>query len=264
MRQLSFMRQLLLIFTLAVGLSPLALSAPAEAAEGGLAPKHIDWPHSGLFGTYDRHALQRGFQVYKEVCSACHSMNLLSYRNLRAIGFTEEEVKAIAAQYMVTDGPNDQGDMFERPALPSDRFKSPFANEKQARAMNNGALPPDLSLIVKARKGGEDYIYSLLTGFHEPPAGMTIPEGMHYNPYFAGGQIAMAAPINEGICTFADGTEASVDQMARDVTQFLAWAAEPHMEQRKRLGLQAMLFLLVFAGVMYAAKRKIWRKLHKH
>lgn len=220
------------------------------------------WPHHGPAGTYDRAALQRGFQVYKQVCATCHNAKHLSYRNLAELGFSDPEVKAIAAEYSVTDGPNDQGEMFQRPARPSDFFVGPYANDQAARAANNGALPPDLSLIVKGREGHEDYIYSLLVGYGQtPPADETIAQGMYYNPYFAGHQIAMPAPLVEGAVTYADGTQATVEQMASDVTQFLTWAGEPRMEIRKRTGIKALLFLIVFAGVVYAAKRRIWKKL---
>ena len=239
----------------------------AEKAKENLPlPPHAPstgWSHAGVFGTYDRAALQRGYQVYKEVCSACHSLKLLNYRNLADLGFSEAEVKAIAAQAQVSDGPNDQGDMFDRPARPSDFFVGPFANEKAARASNNGALPPDLSLIVKARQGHEDYVYSLLTGFgRNPPAGETIAKGMNYNPYFPGHQIAMPPPLMEGAVTFADGTKATIEQEARDVAQFLTWASEPKMEIRKQTGVAVILFLSVFAFVMYRLKRSVWKDLH--
>jgi ubiquinol-cytochrome c reductase cytochrome c1 subunit len=222
------------------------------------------WPERGITGAYDRAALQRGFQVYAQICSTCHSMKLVSYRDLAQLGFSDAEVKAIAAGYQVSDGPNDQGDMFQRPARPSDRFVSPFANDQAARAANNGALPPDLSLIIKARHGNEDYIYSILTGFGQtPPANETIAKGMNYNPYFAGHQIAMPAPLHEGAVSFADGTPATVDQMAKDVVQFLAWTSEPHLEDRHQTGIKVILFLIVFAGVMYGVKRKVWEKLHR-
>ena len=243
-------------------LALVSFAPAAQAAEGGQELVHRVWPHQGVTGTYDRAALQRGFQVYKEVCSACHSMRLLSYRNLTALGFSADEVKAIASQYQVTDGPNDDGDMFERPALPSDRFKSPFANDKAARAANNGALPPDLSLIVKAREGHEDYIYSLLTGYRTAPSDFKLNDGMSYNVAFTGHQIAMPAPLMADGVTYADGTKASVDQMAQDVVQFLTWAGDPHMEDRKRTGLATLIFLIVFAGIMYAAKRKLWSDVH--
>lgn len=224
--------------------------------------KKVDWPQAGMLGKFDRAALQRGFQVYKEVCAACHGMSLLSYRDLKALGYSDNEVKAFAAEYTVQDGPNEAGEMFDRPARPSDRFKSPFPNDNAARAANNGALPKDLSLIVKARHGGEDYVYSLLTGYENPPAGHEVPPGMNYNKYFPGHQIAMPPPLNEGAVTYADGTEASVDQMAKDVTQFMAWAAEPHLQTRKKMGLQVLIFLGVFSVLMYLTKKKLWKNVH--
>jgi ubiquinol-cytochrome c reductase cytochrome c1 subunit len=249
----------------------LTLSLPALAAEDmSMPPRHAHeqvelskqhWPHKGVFGVYDKAAVQRGFQVYKEVCSACHALKFLSYRNLEDLGYTPDEVKAVAAQDTVTDGPNDDGEMFERAALPSDRFKSPFKNDKAARAANNGALPPDMSLLVKAREGGEDYIFGVLTGFEDAPAGLEMQPGMTYNKYFPGHQIAMAKPLSDGQVSYSDGTATSLEQEARDVTQFLAWASEPRMEQRKQTGLKVILFLLAFAGIMYGAKKKIWAKL---
>jgi ubiquinol-cytochrome c reductase cytochrome c1 subunit len=248
----------LIVFGLAL------LATPAFAnEEHHLRSPEGGWPQDGIFGTYDRGALQRGFLVYKQVCAACHSMNLLSYRNLAALGYNEAEVKAIAAEYSVKDGPNDDGEMFERPALPSDHFKPPFANEKAARAANNGAYPPDLSLIVKARHGSEDYIYSILTGYEESPATMKMMSGMYYNNTYPGNQIAMPAPLAaDDLVTYSDGTKATKEQMAKDVVQYLAWAAEPHMEDRKRIGTRAIIFLLVMAGIFYAAKRSLWRDLH--
>ncbi len=245
----------------------VAFSAPAWSAES-VAPPKQHWPHQGITGSYDKASLQRGFQVYKQVCAACHGMKLLSYRNLAGLGYNEDEIKAIAAEYTVMDGPNDDGDMFERAARPADRFKSPFANDKAARAANGGALPPDLSLVVKARHGHEDYIYALLTGYTTPPSHdkegnpIVVPDGMHWNTYFAGHVLAMAPPLVDDSVTFADGTPATVAQMSRDVTQFLAWAGEPHMEQRKKMGIKVVLFMLVFAGIMLAAKRKVWASVH--
>lgn len=239
----------------------LFAGAPAQAAES-VAPPQMHWPHHGAFGTYDKAALQRGFQIYKEVCASCHSMKLLSYRDLAGIGYNADEIKAIAAGYTVTDGPDDDGEMFERTARPSDRFKSPFANDKAARAANNGALPPDLSLIVKARKGGENYVFGILTGYEAPPAGTELMAGMSWNRYFAGHQIAMAQPLTAGQVTPSDGSARSLEQEARDVAQFLAWASEPHMEARKQMGIKVILFLLVFAGIMYAAKRRVWSGVH--
>lgn len=252
------MKKTLSAVTLALIITTSSLALATEA----VTPPEQKWPHHGITGTYDRAALQRGFQVYKEVCSACHSMKLLSYRNLEALGYSPEQIKAVAAEYTVTDGPNDDGDMFERPARPSDRFKSPFANDKAARAANGGALPPDMSLLVKARHHGEDYIQALLTGYKEPPADVTLLPGMYWNEYFPGHQMAMAPPLTEGQVSYADGTAASVEQMAHDVTQFLAWASEPHMEERKRTGIKVVIFLLAFAGLMYAVKRKVWADVH--
>lgn len=247
--------------TISIAAALMLLAAPAFANEGEVPP-HQHWHHQGVFGTYDKAALQRGFQVYKEVCSACHSMKLLSYRNLTALGYTPDQVKAVAAEYTVTDGPNDEGEMFERPARASDRFKSPFPNDKAARAANNGALPPDMSLLVKAREHGEDYIYALLTGYEEAPAGFDLMPGLNYNKYFAGHQIAMAKPLNDGQVSYGDGTPNTLDQEARDVAQFLAWASEPHMEDRKSMGLKVMMFMVAFCFIMLMAKRKIWANVH--
>ena len=240
----------------------LATLTSAAHAASGTEPAKQAWSFNGPLGTYDRAALQRGYQIYKEGCAACHSMNQLYFRNLAALGFSEAEIKAIASEYTVMDGPNDQGEMFERPARPSDHFKSPFANEKAAAAANNGATPPDLSLITKARHGGPDYLYGLLTGYTTPPATMQMPSGMTYNKMFPGHMIAMPAPLSDGQVTFADNTPATVRQMARDVTTFLSWAAEPEMEARKRMGLKVMAYLLLLAGVMIALKKKVWSKVH--
>jgi ubiquinol-cytochrome c reductase cytochrome c1 subunit len=240
----------------------LAAGTACAAEEIELPEEHWSW--QGIFGTYDQAALQRGFQVYKDVCSACHSMNLLAYRNLAGIGLNEDQQKAVAASVQITDGPNDEGEMFERPGMPSDYFKPPFPNEKAARAANNGALPPDLSLITKARVGGADYVHALLTGYVEPPADFKMNEGMNYNKYFVAGahQIAMPPPLSDGVVTYADGTEATVEQMSHDVATFLTWAAEPELEERKRTGVKTILFLIVFAGMLYAVKRKVWSKVH--
>jgi len=251
--------------TLSLAALMVALAiTPAQATFEQHEPHqpNAGWKHTGITGTFDRAALQRGYQVYKEVCSACHSLRLLSYRNLTEIGFTEDQVKAIASGYQVPAEPDDNGDVKMRPAMPSDHFVKPFANDKAARAANNGALPPDLSLMAKAREGGENYIYSLLTGFGSSPEGITIMPGMNYNPYFPGGQIGMPAPLSDGAVTYADGTKATVEQMAHDVATFLAWTAEPKMEIRKQTGIKVVLFLVVFAGIMYGVKRRVWRNLH--
>lgn len=221
-----------------------------------------DWSFSGPFGSYDRASLQRGFQVYKQVCSTCHGLNRVAYRNLAALGYSEGQIKAIAADVTVTDGPNDEGDMFERPGRPSDHFKNPYANDNQAKATNNGALPPDLSLIVKARVGGPDYVYGILTGYEEAPAGVELAPGQHWNKVMAGNKIAMPPPLVEGAVAYEGETPATIEQYAHDVVHFLTWAAEPEMEVRKQTGIKVVIFLIVFAGIMYAVKRKIWSKLH--
>lgn len=243
----------------------LAGAMPAPATASGTAePEITDVKYSfeGPFGTYDRAALQRGLQVYRQVCSACHGMDRTYYRNFKDLGYSEGQVKAIAAEYTVMDGPNDEGEMFERPARPSDHVKNPFANEKAARAANNGAYPPDLSLIAKARHGGADYVYSILTHYKDAPADVTLQPGQHYNTAIGGHIIAMAPPLVEGAIAYEDGTPTTVDQYAKDVSQFVAWAAEPELEQRKRMGVKVILFLAVFAGLVYTTKRHIWSDLH--
>jgi ubiquinol-cytochrome c reductase cytochrome c1 subunit len=238
-----------------------ALQASAQIAE---APEliEVDWAHDGIFGAFDRAAAQRGFQVYREVCSACHGLTYVAFRNLADLGFSEEQVRALAAEYSVEDGPDDSGEMFERPALPADPIPPPYPNPQAARAANGGALPPELSLITKARAGGSDYVYSLLVGYEDPPAEAEAPEGLYYNAYFPGHWIAMPPPLSEGLVAYADGTEATVPQMAADVTTFLTWAGEPTLEQRKQSGLKVMLFLLVFSGLCYATMRKVWADAH--
>jgi ubiquinol-cytochrome c reductase cytochrome c1 subunit len=233
-----------------------------EAAGEPIELMNKTWPHDGPFGKFDKAAAQRGFQVYREVCSSCHSLDFIAFRNLTDLGFTEDEVKALAEEYEVTDGPDEAGDMFERPGKPSDHLPAPFANENAARASNGGALPPDLSLITKARANGVDYVYSLLQGYEEPPADFELGEGMSYNAYFPGHQIAMAQPIDEEAVEYADGTQATLEQMSSDVTTFLTWAAEPKLEERKGTGLKAMMFLIIMTGLFYATKRKIWSDLH--
>lgn len=241
-------------------------------------PQQMEWSFAGPFGTYDKAQLQRGLKVYKEVCSACHSMDLVAFRTLEDLGYSEAQVKAFAAEYTIEDGPNDDGDMFERPGIPSDHFTSPFPNHQAAAAANGGAAPPDFSLIAKARgvergfptfifdiftqyaENGPDYIHALLTGYdEEPPAGMEIAEGTHYNPYFIGGKsLAMAPPLSDDQVTYDDGAPQTVDQYSRDVSAFLMWAAEPHLEDRKKTGFRVIVFLILFAGLMYATKRRVW------
>ena len=231
-------------------------SPPAAAQETEL--KERSWPTDGLFGTFDRAGVQRGFQVYREVCSACHGLQYVAFRTLGDLGYTPDQVKAIAAEYTVTDGPNDQGEMFERPAIASDRVPGPYPNEAAAAAANGGRAPPDLSLMVKARMGGQSYVYSILTGYEDPPADFEMPPSGYYNAYFPGRVIAMPPPLNPDQVSYADGTSATVEQMAADVAQFLAWTAEPKLEARKQTGLKVILFLIVLIGLTYALKRKIW------
>jgi cytochrome c1 len=240
-------------------------AAGAEEAAGGhgapsIAAQH--WSFSGLFGTFDQAQLHRGFEVYNNVCAACHSLSLVAYRNLSAVGLSEDEIKTAAAAKEVPGEPDDDGNPTTRPALPSDRFVPPFPNENAARAANNGALPPDLSLMVKARVGGADYLHALLTGYGEPPAGFKLQEGLQYNAAFPGRQIAMPPPLNEDQVQYADGTKATVEQMSLDVTAFLAWTAEPELEARKRLGIKVMLFLILLTAMLYAIKRKVWADVH--
>jgi ubiquinol-cytochrome c reductase cytochrome c1 subunit len=242
------------------GLLATAVAATPALAQEGQLP-HPGWSFSGPFGTFDRAAEQRGFQIYKEVCSNCHSLKEAYYRNLEGIGLSEEQVKAIAASVSIpTIG--DDGQPAERPGLPSDHFKSPFANEKAARAALNGALPPDLSVIVKAREGGPDYVYGVLTGYGEPPAGMKMGDGMNYNKVFPGHQIAMPQPLQADQVQYADGTKATLDQEAHDVVTFLTYIANPEMESRKQIGVKIILFLAMLAGVTYVVKRKVWSDVH--
>lgn len=234
----------------------------AHAAEATEPLPELHWHFEGVTGSYDKAALQRGFQVYREVCAACHSMEYLSYRNLSDLGYSEAEVKAIAASYLVTDGPNDEGEMYERSGLPSDRFVSPYPNREAAMSVNNGAYPPDLSLIAKARHGGANYIYAILTGFEEPPHGKELLPGQYWNRYMPGHVISMAPPLFDGQVSYSDGSPESVSQYARDVAAFLSWASEPTLEARKYTGLKVLMFLLVFAGVLYAVKKKVWADQH--
>ena len=236
----------------------LAVAAPGvQAAGGGADIESQDWSFSGIFGTFDRASAQRGYQVYMDVCSGCHSMNLMSYGYLEGIGLPEATVKALAAT-SEKDATNDDGADIKVPRTPADRFPDPYRNVKEARASNNGALPPDLSLMAKARANGPNYLYALLTGYHEAPADFTVNEGMYYNTAFDGRQIAMAPPLAEDLVTFGDGTKASVDQMARDVVTFLTFAAEPHMEDRKRTGLKVVAFMLILSVMLYFVKKKVW------
>lgn len=238
-----------------------AFAGSALAAEEEVALKTPGWEHLGPFGTFDRASLQRGLTVFENVCASCHSLEYIHYRNLEQLGFTADEVKGIAAKVQVEDGPNEDGDMFMRPAKPSDRYRSPFANDALARVSNGGSLPPDLSVIVEAREGHEDYIYSLLTGYVDAPADVEMTAGKSYNLYFTDHQIGMPAPLSEGLVDYPDGTEATVEQMAHDVTTFLAWAAEPNMEERKAMGFKVLVFMGILSVLLILSNRKIWKKL---
>ncbi len=249
------MKRLLVSAALATALFVPTL---AVAAEGTAVPPERTWSFNGLFGTYDRAAMQRGMQVYIEVCSGCHGLKYVRFRNLEALGFSEDKVKAIAAEFQIEDGPNADGDMFFRDAIPADAFPSPFDNDETARAANGGALPPDLSLQVKRNAYGADFVVALLTGYESDEP---TDHGLYHNPYADGGFIAMAPPLYEGWVSYADGTDASLDQMAHDIGEFLTWAAEPKMEQRKAMGIKVILFLLVLTGLFYVSKRKIWAKI---
>ena len=241
----------------------LAVTYQVNAAEKVELLK-TDWSFKGLFGKFDRGSLQRGYQVYSEVCSSCHSMKYVSYRNLAEPGgpeFTEEQVKAIAANFEIADGPNNDGEMFIRPAKLSDKFVMPFENVKAAQAANGGAYPPDMSVLAKARSGGVDYIYSVLLGYENPPSGITMDDGVYYNKYMYGNNIKMAKPLSAGLVEYSDGTVASEEQMAKDVTAFLMWAAEPHLEARHKMGFKAILYLIILTILVYFSMKKIWSRI---
>ena len=244
-------------------LSTLIFIKPLFSAET-IDPIKVNWSFKELTGKFDRASLQRGFQVYKEVCASCHSMQYLSYRNLGEPGgpeFTLEEVKAIAASVEIEDGPDSQGEMFTRPGKPSDKFKSPYPNVEASTVANGGAYPPDMSVLVKARPGGADYMYSVLMGYEEPPAGMKLDDGVYYNKYMIGQKIKMASPLSDGIVEYSDGTEATMDQMAKDVTTFLAWAAEPELEIRHKLGFKVIIYLVLLSILVYLSMKKIWSRI---
>jgi len=235
----------------------------AQASGEKIELPDIDWSWEGPFGSFDKAQLQRGLQVYTEVCRTCHSLSLLAYRDIAALGYNDDEIKAYAGNYEVQDGPNDEGEMFTRPAIPSDRFVPPFPNDNAARASNNGAFPPDLSLITKARKNGANYVYAIMIGYgDEAPEGVELADGMAYHKYFSGHQIAMPQPLYGEDVEYADGTEPTLDQEARDITAFLAWAAEPELEQRKAMGIKVLLFLGVLFVMAVAVKKAVWRDVH--
>lgn len=239
----------------------LVVPVYADTGQGNLIPPKQGWQFNRLFGTFDRAALQRGFQVYQEVCASCHGLKQVRYGKLMALGFKEAEAKAIAKAHEVPSV-DEEGNPTKIPASLGDHMSGPYANVQAARAANNGAVPPDLSLIVKARPYGADYVYALLTSFRNPPRDVKLMPGMHYNLYFPGHQIAMAPPLSEGQVTYADGTKATVAQMAHDVTTFLAWAAEPEMEERRRMGVKVILFLMVFAAMLYGVMRRTWKEVN--
>uniref|UniRef100_A0A0D6R8Q5 Cytochrome c domain-containing protein n=1 Tax=Araucaria cunninghamii TaxID=56994 RepID=A0A0D6R8Q5_ARACU len=234
-----------------------ATIAAADEAEHGLECPNYPWPHRGILSSYDHASIRRGHQVYQQVCASCHSMSLVTYRDLIGVAYTEEEVKALATEIEVVDGPNDEGEMFTRPGKPSDRFPQPYPNEQAARFANGGAYPPDLSLITKARHNGQNYVFALLTGYRDPPAGISIREGLHYNPYFPGGAIAMPKMLNDGAVEYEDGTPATESQMGKDVVTFLAWAAEPEMEERKLMGFK---WIFIFSlALLQAGFYRRWK-----
>ncbi len=223
-----------------------------------------NWNFKGYFGTFDRASLQRGYQVYNEVCASCHSMKYLSYRNLSEKGgpeFSEEQAKAIAASFEVTDGPNDDGEMFTRPAKLSDKFVKPYKNDKEAIASNGGAYPPDMSVLVKARSGGADYIYSLLLGYEDAPSDLVLDDGVYYNKFMYGNMIKMPNPLSDGLIEYNDGTKATEEQMAKDVVTFLAWAAEPHLEARHKMGFKSIIYLFILAMLVYFSMKRLWSRI---
>ena len=234
-----------------------------EAGENNKELLKVDWSFKGVFGKFDRGSLQRGYQVYTEVCASCHSMKLLSYRNLTEKGgpeFSEEQAKSMAANFDVTDGPNNDGDMFTRPAKLSDKFVEPYQNIQEAKASNGGAYPPDMSVLAKARAGGADYIYSLLLGYEEAPAGFELDDGVYYNKYMPGNTIKMSEPISDGIVEYSDGTNSTKEQIAKDVTAFLVWTSEPHLESQHRMGFKAIIYLIILIILVYLSKKKVWSR----
>ncbi len=248
--------EIILIFLIIINFTPLKSAEKVEYLK-------TDWSFKGLFGKFDRSSLQRGYQVYTEVCASCHSMKYLSYRNLGEKGgpeFSEAEAKAIAASFEVTDGPNANGEMFTRPGKLSDKFVMPYENIEAAKVANGGAYPPDMSVLIKARSGGADYIYSLLQGYDEPPEGITLDDGVYYNKYMYGNKIKMASPLSEGIVEYSDGTDTTVKQMSKDVTTFLMWAAEPHLEARHQMGFKAIIYLIILTVLVYFSMKKIWSR----
>lgn len=254
-------RKFLVILLLLPNFAFASGGSEGELSTVEIHPKQMKWEFDGFFGRFDKASIQRGFKVYKEVCSNCHSLKRAAYRNLEDAGFSAEEVKAIASGYLVVDGPDEEGEMYERPGLPSDRFVSPYVNDNAARSANGGALPPDLSLIVKARHDGANYVYSLLTGYSDAPHGFEMAEGKYYNPYFPGRQISMPPPISDDEqVEYADGTYPTKEQMTIDIVNFLQFVAEPETEKRKRMGVRTMTFLFILFVILLAAKKAVWRR----
>ena len=252
-----FINKILIIFLMSV------IPSSIFAEEKNINFIETNWSFEGLFGTFDRASLQRGYQVYNEVCAGCHSMKLLSYRNLSEEGgpeFTIEETKAIASQFEIQDGPNADGEMFMRPARLSDKFANPYPNVEASTAANGGAYPPDMSVLAKARAGGADYIYSLLLGYEEAPENFELDDGVYYNKYMAGNKIKMSEPISDGIVEYADGTNATKAQIAKDVTAFLMWSAEPHLESQHRMGFKVIIYLIILITLVYLSKQKVWSR----
>ena len=233
------------------------------AAENSAKLLKTDWTFKGLFGKFDRASLQRGYQVYTEVCASCHSMKYLTYRNLAEKGgpeFSEAQAKAIAANFEVTDGPDSTGEMFTRPAKLSDKFVMPYANDEEAKSANGGAYPPDMSVLVKARKGGADYVYSLLLGYEDPPSDVKLDDGVYYNKFMYGNKIKMPAPLSDDLIEYSDGTNATQEQMAKDVVNFLMWSAEPHLEARHKMGFKAIVYLIILTILVYFSMKRIWSR----
>ncbi len=235
--------------------TPISANSPAEL---GLHSPQYAWPENGMLSTYDHQSLRRGYQVYREVCSACHSLDRIAWRNMVGVTHTVDETKVMAEEVEYEDGPDDNGEMFQRPGKLSDYMPRPYPNDEAARAGNAGALPPDLSLITKARHGGSDYVFALITGYVDPPAGLQLAEGMNFNPYFPGTGIAMARVLYDGLVEYEDGTPATTSQMAKDVVSFLHWAAEPELDERKKMGFQAVCILTVLYGMSIYMKRFKW------
>ncbi|HLO76914.1 MAG TPA: cytochrome c1 [Magnetospirillum sp.] len=255
------MRKLILSALVATGL--VGASGAALASSGGEPLMKPNFSFNGFFGRYEPAQLKRGFEVFHQVCSNCHGLRLVAYRNLASVGLTADEIKAVAAERDIDDAPNDEGIISKRAGRASDKYISPFPNEKAAASANGGAAPPDLSLMAKARVGGPNYIYSLMLGFSDnPPEHHVVPEGKYYNKYFPGGNISMPPQLMEDMVTYADGTKASPERMAEDISVFLNWAAEPELDARKSLGLWVMGFLAVFTAMLYALKRQIWKNIH--